>query len=664
MTTFKVRAIFLCFCITCAFCVIVGRLFVIQVVKNEFFAQQSKKQTQERAMKPAKRGNIFDRKGQVLATSVESRVKLALLTGDADTAGSRSLQQKTGSVMVKRLYPNGECAGPVLGYIGKDGGGLGGVEFYFDRFLKGEDGWAILSRDGKNNKYAKISLPSKQPRNGSDVYLTLDLDIQKIVENVLKQAVENLKACGAMCIVAEPATGKILAMAGEPSFNPNLPGKYPLGQRLNKCINSSYEPGSTFKVLTAACALQEKVKRETDTLDGNHGCYEIFNEKIRDKRDFGRLSFLEAFKYSSNVCFAKVANSIGNERLYNYTKDFGLGAPTGIQLPGEETGIVHPVEKWSGRTRVTMAIGQEISTTVLQMAMLFSTVASGGVLVEPRMYEKITDENGALVDTAPFKPVRRVISQDVARRLTAMMCEVVNGGTGTKAAINGISVAGKTGTSQKIDKATGAYSDKKAWASFIGFLPAEDPILLCAVVIDEPANAEMGGAAAAPVFQKIMVQIISHPQLEYAERILHRGVPKQLEMKKGRTVPDLCGMTAGAASEVLVGEQIPFECVGDKNGKIAFQTPRAGSSLDADAKIVLFTAPRGDAKEPRGLSMPNCTGRDLRDAINIMNLKGLSPVIRGAGIVRDQWPRAGSVVTSAQQCTLSCSFERHLYAME
>jgi cell division protein FtsI (penicillin-binding protein 3) len=666
MTTFKVRSVFLCFCIACVFCVIIGRLFVIQVVNGEYYAQQSKKQTQQRAMITAKRGNIFDRKGQVLATSVESRVKLALLAPEGDSTDIRPGAQKNGAINVKRLYPNGACAGPVLGYIGKDGCGLGGAEFYFDKFLKGEDGWAILARDGKNNKYAKVSMPSKQPRGGHDVYLTLDVDIQKIVENVLKQAVSNLKACGAMCVVTEPATGKILAMAGEPSFNPNIPSGYPLSQRLNKCINSSYEPGSTFKVLTAACALQEKVKRETDTIDGNHGSFDIFNEKIRDKRDFGRISFLEAFKYSSNVCFAKVANCIGNQRLYDYTRNFGLGTQTGIQLPGEETGIVHPIEKWSGRTRVTMAIGQEISTTVLQMAMLFSTVANGGVLLEPRMYERIVDENGGIVDSACYKPVRQVISKEVAARLTAMMCEVVSGGTGTKAAVKGISVAGKTGTAQKIDKTTGAYSDKKAWASFIGFLPAENPLLLCAVVIDEPANAEMGGAAAAPVFQKIMTQIISHPQLEYAEKILHGAQPQLPETQQAGNVPDLCGMQAAVAMNLLEAERIPYECVGDRNGKIAYQTPRAGLQLEPDAKVVFFTAAPRDSKASGGASMPNCIGRDLRDAINIMNLKGLSPVIRGAGIVRDQSPRCGAPLTVAAPCTLSCSFDigKRPYAVE
>ena len=650
---------------TIAFCTIVTRLFIIQIVNNDYYALQSKKQTQERTVTSAKRGNIFDRKGQILATSVESRIKLTLLTSDTDSAKQRSESQLNGSISIKRLYPNGECAGSVLGYIGKDGGGLGGAEFFFDRFLKGEDGWAILSRDGRHNKYAKISMPSKQPRSGSDVYLTLDLDIQKIVENILKQTVDRLKACGAMCIVMEPSTGKILAMAGEPSFNPNIPAKYPLGQRLNKCVNFSYEPGSTFKVLTAACALQENVKRETDTLDGNHGTYEVFNEKIRDKKEFGKISFLDAFKYSSNVCFAKVANSIGNQRLYHYVKEFGLGAQTGIQLPGEEAGIVHPVDKWSGRTRVTMAIGQEISTTLLQMSLLFSSVASGGVLVEPRMYEKIVDDNAVIVDSSRYKPVRRVISREVAGRLTKMMCEVVNGGTGMKAAIKGVSVAGKTGTAQKVDKATGAYSDKKAWASFIGFLPADNPMLLCAVVIDEPANAEMGGAAAAPVFQKIMAQIISHPQLEYAEKILRQSVqPQQPEMKKGRNVPDLCGMPVKTASELLTQEQLSFECTGDRNGLVAFQTPRAGTLLEADAKIVLFTAAAAGKAKPIETAMPGCIGKDLRDAVNMMNLKGLSPVVRGAGIVRSQSPCAGTLVTSVQQCTLFCSFEAKQYAME
>jgi cell division protein FtsI/penicillin-binding protein 2 len=661
MATFKVRMIFVSILIVCAFGVIVTRLFIIQILNNNFYSQQSKKQTQQRALIPAKRGRILDRKGTVLATNVESRLMVNMLSADsASQAAVRAAgKQNNDFVNIKRLYPYGECSGAVLGYVGKDGAGLGGAEFYFDRYLKGEDGWTILSRDARNNKYAKLSLPSKQPVNGSDVYLTIDLDIQKIVENALRQTIEKLKACGGMCIIMEPSTGKILAMAGEPSFNPNFASRYPLSQRLNKCINYTYEPGSTFKALTAACALEKKVIKENDTLDGNLGSYEVFNQKIRDEKPFGRISFMDAFKYSSNVCFAKVANSIGNDRFYAFIKNFGFGAQTGIQLPGEELGIVRPVEKWSGRSRVTMAIGQEVSVTLLQMSMLFAAVANGGVLVEPRIFEKVVDADGAIADSSGYKPLRRVISSDVSDRLKAMMCEVVKGGTGMKAAIKGIEVAGKTGTAQKIDKATGSYSDKRAWASFIGFLPADNPLLLCAVVIDEPANAEMGGTAAAPVFQNIMSQIISHPQLEYAEKILHQNQLQAVaEVTTGRNVPDIRGMSAEKAAVFLNTEKLPYEIVGDKNGKVASQMPEAGFALNDGEKIKVYACRDSGTEKCSGkTSVPDCVGKDLRDAVNALNMKGLTPFVRGAGLVKRQSPIAGSFVKFAEPCTLSCAFE-------
>jgi membrane peptidoglycan carboxypeptidase len=304
-----------------------------------------------------------------------------------------------------------------------------------------------------------------------------------------------------------------------------------------------------------------------------------------------------------------------------------------------------------------MAIGQEISVTLLQMALLFGSVANGGILVEPCMVEKIIGPDSLVNDGFRYKPVRRVITVEVANRLKAMMCEVVNAGTGTKAAIKGVAVAGKTGTAQKIDKATGSYSEKRAWASFIGFLPAENPLLLGAVVIDEPANAEMGGAAAAPVFQKIMSQIISHPQLEYAERILRQPPPPPPDLRKSRGVPDMCGMPFENAVSFLATEQLPFEIIGDKKGKIAFQSPQAGATLEPNKKMTIYTCPSTLADKNSGMVMaPQCVGKDLRDAVNALNLKGLVPYVRGAGTVRGQSPRAGSFVKYAEQCTLSCSF--------
>ena len=653
---FRARAYFVVLVFAALGLGIVSRLFYIQVLHNSDYAAESRKQAQQRVLLCAKRGDIRDRKGRALAASVGSQLTLTATMLASQNAGPADSAERT--VTLRRVYPFGEAAGALLGCVGTDGFGLAGAEFFFDKYLRGENGWAIVMRDGRNRKYPTLDLPRKQPQVGDDVYLTVDIDIQKIAENVIRQAVSSLNAKGGMCIVMEPANGRILAMVNEPAFNPNMPNRYALDARLNKCIGYTYEPGSTFKAVTAACALQEHVKKETDTIDGNHGVYEVYDEKIRDEKPYGKLTFAEALSYSSNVCFAKVANDIGNERLYKYARDFGFGARAGILLPGEEAGVVHPIDKWSGRTRVTMAIGQEVSVTLLQMSLLFAAVANGGVLVEPRILESVQAQGGVVVDSGECRPVRRVIGEDAARRLGAMLCGVVRKGTGMKAAINGIAVAGKTGTAQKIDKETGTYSATRQWASFIGFAPADHPLLLCAVVIDEPLHSEMGGSAAAPAFQKIMSQIVSHPQLEFAEKFL--GAPaaaKEAAAGVLTEVPDCSGMPSDKAEGLLKSEHIPFELVGGGSGAIAFQEPRPGTPLAGAQKLLLYTgAPAAGGRSGENVAVPNCMGKDLRDAVNAMNLKGLTPYVIGAGLVARQSPLAGELVHHAEVCTLACSF--------
>ncbi|HUI93642.1 MAG TPA: penicillin-binding transpeptidase domain-containing protein [Chitinivibrionales bacterium] len=655
MPTFKARMLCIVLLLTLCAAGIVARLFYIQVLRNKEFAAESRKQAQQRVILVAKRGDLRDRRGRVLSTSVGSQLVLpAEMLGPQDLPADSARQR----IALRRVYPFGDAAGAVLGYVGKDGSGLGGAEFFFDKQLRGENGWAIVMRDGRNRKYPTIDLPRKQPEPGADVYLTLDIDIQKIAENVVRQSVAALAAKGGMCIVMEPASGAILAMVNEPAFNPNMPARYALDARLNKCIGYTFEPGSTFKTVTAACALQEGVRKETDIIDGNQGVYEVYDEKIRDEKPYGRLTFSDALAYSSNVCFAKVANDIGNDRLYKYARDFGFGSQTGVQLPGEECGVVHPIEKWSGRTRVTMAIGQEVGVTLLQMSLLFAAIANGGVLVEPRIVGTVRAAGGTMLDSTAVKPVRRVVSREVAGRLTAILRTVVTKGTGVKAAIPGIAVAGKTGTAQKFDKEAGTYSNLLGWASFIGFAPAENPLLLCAVVIDEPQHGEMGGMAAAPAFQKIMSQIISHPQLEFAEKILGRpGADGAIEAEEGTPVPDLVGMPSEMAAAALKAENIPFEIVGGGKGKIAFQEPEGKNLLAPTRKLLLYTTVQDSAKPGRGdIAMPSCVGKDLREAVNAMNLKGLSPYVIGAGIVTRQGPIAGNLVHHAEACTLVCSF--------
>lgn len=643
MNQLKARLFFVCLLLGLAGAVVVTRLFAIQILDYKRYSERSRNQTQLRHILTAKRGTIYDRTGAVLSVTMEDKISLK-----PEAFGV--VAKRKGQQAVNRVYPLGEITGPVVGYVGKDGYGLGGAEFAYDSRLRGEDGWIILQKDGRNNRYKKIGLPEKEPENGSDVYLTIDADIQKIIQTVLKQTVETFKAKGGMCIVMDPHTGKILGMANEPSFNPNIPSQFSLADRQNKCISYTFEPGSTFKVVTAATALQENIKREDDIIYGNNGVFEIYNQVIRDHDPYGYLTFTKALSYSSNVCFAKIANEIGNDKLYNYTRDFGFGIKSGIDLPGEEDGILHPVNRWSGRTRVTMAIGQELTATLLQMTTAFAAVANGGILLKPVICEKIIDNKGTATDTAVLKPVRRIMSNDVASRLRIMLKDVASDGTGKKASIDDITVAGKTGTAQKPD--SGKYSKWRSWSSFIGFVPAEEPVLLCSVVIDEPAGGEMGGVAAAPAFKKIMTQIISHPELEFAEKILKKNMVPDIDKKEIQgTVPLICGLTKDRAVQVLDSLGLRYQFAGTGNS-ITFQAPSSGIKIDKTRILTLYLDNELKSDE---LTVPDCVGKDLRDAINIVNLKGFTPHVVGFGRVRKQIPAGGSLIHTTEVCTLICS---------
>jgi len=651
MNQFRMRLFFISALLSIGGVFIVSRLFSIQILESKRYVERSRDQTQQRRILPAQRGSILDRKGVVLASSMEHSISVNSEVLGIDASGKKQTK-------INRVYPLGDIAGPLLGYVGTDGYGLGGVEFVFDNYLRGEDGWIILQKDGRNKKYRKIGLPSKDPRNGYNIILTIDSDIQKIVQTVLSQTVEALKAKSGVCIVMEPHSGKVLAMANEPSFNPNVPLNYPLAQRQNRCISAIFEPGSTFKLITASSALQENIMKECDIIFGGNGIFEVYNQVIRDHEPYGYLTFVDAMAKSSNVCFAKIANEVGNDRLYKYTRDFGFGTKTGIDLPGEECGIVHPVRSWSGRTRVTMAIGQEVSSTLQQIVLPFAAVANGGILLTPRIFERIEDSREAVIDSAEYKPVRRVISEDVAARLRIMLQKVVDSGTGKKAAIEGVSVAGKTGTAQKPD--SGSYSKTRSWSSFIGFVPAESPVLLCGVMIDEPARGEMGGVAAAPVFRKIMSQIISHPELEFAEKILKNNkadVPKEKKEMESReiVVPQLCGVPRSSAQMLADSSGITCRMSGEGE-KVTYQIPSAGTILKGNQEVVLYL----DMPESRtgvAVEVPSCVGKDLRDAINMINISGLKPFAVGAGMVRKQSPAKGVSVKPADVCTLFCSFE-------
>lgn len=667
MKVFKTRLIVVGAFLALCFCVLICRLFQIQVFKANEYSKISFRQSKQRTLITACRGSIRDQKGRVLAENIPNNSPAALF-GEGAGHKAQSAPKRVYHPPLKRVYPYGELAGGVLGYVGKDDYGLAGIEYVVDQYLRGEDGWCIIQKDGRNNRYSRIGMPEKLPESGCDIYLTIDLEIQKIVEKVLAHTVKEFNAKGGMCIVLDPQTGAVLAMANEPSFNPNSWKQYPQERRKNNCIVYTYEPGSTFKVITAAIALQEEVKDEGDSINGNNGVYEIYNQIISDHKPFGKLTFAEALSYSSNVCFAKVAKELGGKRLYNYTKDFGFGSATGMSLPGEEPGVVHPLNKWSGRTLVTMAIGQELSVTLLQMITAFAAIANNGVLVEPSIIDRVVDSKGAVVMKSSLKVKRRVVSEATALRVRTMMKGVVDYGTGKQGGLPGISIGGKTGTSQKIDAETGAYSKDRVWSSFIGLAPAEKPVLVCGVMIDEPQTGELGGIVAAPAFRQIVQQIVSHPDLAYAEKLIHSDPADKCGKQERnrlyslcRKLPDMRGLEKGSAAAFLALEKIPFEIIGGGN-RIKYQSPLVGKALTSNTKLILYTDNQKSAL-PEGnngaayTAMPNCIGKDLRDAVNTLNLKGIVPYIQGTGVVKEQRPPFGGSFQSSAVCTLICSFE-------
>ncbi|MBD3420988.1 MAG: hypothetical protein GF398_12785 [Chitinivibrionales bacterium] len=651
------RLFFIEISIALLFLVLIGRLFYIQVLNNKKYVTASQRQSRQRIVLGARRGAIMDARGRVMAKSVDKGLSLAQVHARLEAPAEAALFSITGSdgVSRKRIYPYGYPAGPILGFTGRDGNGLSGVEHAFETALQGESGWAFVHRDGLNNRYTKAGLRRHKPRNGSNVYLTIDMDIQKIVRTVLSQVVSQLGAQSAMGIVMEPRSGRILALCDVPGFNPNEPSRFSLSARKSRCISSIYEPGSTYKVITAAAALEEKLLARQDIIDGGNGEYRVYDQVIRDRRAFGELTFEQALSISSNVCFAKISSKLGNQKLYDYSREFGFGAPTGIPLSGEEAGLLAPVNKWSGRTAATVSIGQEISVTLLQMAAAFAAVANDGILIEPRLISHIQHCDGKTETFKESRLVRRVVSAETSETLRRMMQAVVDSGTGTRARMENITIAGKTGTSQKIDSTTNAYSHSRYWSSFIGFAPADDPILLCGVVVDEPAGGQSGGVAAAPAFRDIINRIIGDPKLPYAEQFICDAINKKPLPSEQKNMPALVGLDRDDARKVMLDAALPFSIVGN-GATITHQTFAPGTRVRTALKVTLYAESDGKhLSTARTSFMPNCIGKDARDAVNAALLAGLRPHIKGMGLVTRQFPGVGTIINRAQPCTLYCT---------
>jgi cell division protein FtsI (penicillin-binding protein 3) len=401
----------------------------------------------------------------------------------------------------KRFYPNQTLASHLIGFAGLDNNGLDGLERDYDKYLKGQPGHAIILRDARLRELM-FDKGYVAPVDGFSVVLTIDETIQYIAERALDRMYKKYNAKGASIIVMDPKTGEILAFANRPTYNLEEAAKSTPESRTDRAIVFTYEPGSVFKIVTASAALQEGVIKEGDMVNCEHGAYRVANHILHDHEPLGTISFKQVIEQSSNIGTTKVAQRLGPQRVYNYAHHFRFGMKTGIDLPGEARGMLKPVSQWSKTSIGAVPIGQEVTVTPIQLMGAISAIANDGIYMRPFVVKYIKDSQGQVILAHNPQILDKVISKVTSKRMKAILEGVVREGTGTKAAIPGIPVAGKTGTAQKV--VSGIYSHAHFYATFAGFAPVEDPRLACVVVFDDPHPAYYGGSVSAPVFSEVV----------------------------------------------------------------------------------------------------------------------------------------------------------------
>ncbi len=543
------RLFFLKLAITALFAIVIFRLILIMFVEHEtYFARAKIQQIKKEEITP-KRGNIYDRKGRELAVSLEKEslfvdplalrdykdieklkayVKVNAHLLENSTNRNRRfiwIERKIDSHMANqikalkieglgfvtegaRFYPKGFLASHVIGFVNIDEQGIEGLESYYDRYLKAQKSAKTVLRDARGKKLSEGDLDEIK---GSDLFLTIDEGLQYIVEKHLDWTVKKWQANSAIAIMMDPFTGEILALANRPTYDPNSLKslKNPAIIR-NRAITDLYEPGSTFKIVTATAALEEGIVKTNTKFDCSLGHIEVGGKKVKDAHKHGVLTFEEVIQKSSNVGTIKIAMMLGRERLYNYIKKFGFGEKTGVDLPGEISGYVRPLSRWSGTSMGAIPIGQEVGVTALQILRAYSAIANGGYLVKPYVVSEIRSPEGKIVYKAVIDR-ERIVSEKTAYTLREILKKVTQeGGTATTAKVEGNNVAGKTGTAQKYDPKTKRYSKDKYVSSFVGFIPAENPRIALIVVVHDPRGAHYGGVVAGPVFRAISDEAMAY----------------------------------------------------------------------------------------------------------------------------------------------------------
>jgi cell division protein FtsI (penicillin-binding protein 3) len=452
---------------------------------------------------PAKRFTWINRKlSQEKTAKVRDVLNMDIKTREAAVRGFGFMLES------KRVYPKGNLASHIIGNVGLDNQPLEGIELTYDKYLKTSGGKVYFSRDASGKMLSSgVNMEAK----GNDVLLTIDEGLQYIAEKELTKAMSKWRAVAATAIIMDPFTGEILALANRPTYDLNEIGRAGRNNIRNRAITDIYEPGSTFKIIVGTAALEENIVNLNTNFDCSRGSIEVGGKVIHDAHRHGLLSFKEVIQKSSNVGSVMIGMKLGKENIYKYSKMFGYGERTGIDLPGEVSGWIRKPEKWSATSIGAIPIGQEVAVTPLQVVRAYATIANGGYLVKPHVVQEIRTNEGQTVFSFKDSDRKRVLSEKTATAFKNILKTVVEeGGTATGAAVEGNQVAGKTGTAQLIDSRTKRYSKDRFISSFVGFVPADNPRLAMIVVVYEPKGAINGGVVAGPVFKNIADQSLSY----------------------------------------------------------------------------------------------------------------------------------------------------------
>ena len=648
------------------FGLIMAKLVAVQVLEHDKYAEIGKRIIKDRQVIPAQRGTIYDRNGEILAvdlvhyslavfpkkvinkTSTAEKISeitsipyLEILSKIRSNDSFAYLAHRlrphqadelkglgiTGMVVEKkysRYYPYRENGSQVLGFCDFDNVAKYGIELQYDYYLRGVPGHAVYLRDAKGYRFPDLNYPVFNPIDGKDVVTTIDIVLQSILEEELTKAVSERKAISGSALLLNAKTGELLGLANSPGFDPNIYNKYQVKNFRNKAVSDQFEPGSTFKIIALAMALEQlKIDLSSNKIYCEDGQYTIFKKTIRDHKRFGNLTVRQVFENSSNIGTIKLAQRFEAPVFYRYARNFGFGTLTGIDLPAESAGILHKPNEFSSSSACYMSIGYEVATTPLQVACAYAAIANEGKLVQPYVVSNVVDNEGHSILINEPQVIRHVISEETAREMTATLLGVVENGTGQSAKVPGISIAGKTGTAQKLDPIKNIYISKYI-GSFVGFFPVESPRYVLMVMIDEPKGEYYGSQVAAPVFRNIVQRIVGLPQSSDIASIQEQSHVDQ------KAVTEVTPLSSSEDRKDLFDNSGDYKIIktSQKNSPAPIKASGSIEKLNHENEV------------------PDFTGLTLREVLEKEHQLGLKIDMEGSGVVVEQYPRPGARLNS------------------